>query len=88
MEFHEDSGQTEAQEEGSEPNGKVQTSVVGDANLINHLQIPSRSLLVRYGPISLGAWFFFVFVEQQAHDSALASRLVCVVESLRGIFPS
>jgi hypothetical protein len=48
----------------------------GTPTLINHLQIPSRILYVRYSPISLGACFFFILVEQQAHDSALrASRL-------------
>ena len=48
---------------------------VGDANLINHLQIPSRILYVRYSPISLSAWFFFVLVEQQTHNSALRVSL-------------
>src|SRR5580692_2955442 len=47
----------------------------GTPTLINHLQIPSRILYVRYSPISLGACFFFIFVEQQVHDSALRASL-------------
>jgi len=39
------------------------------------LQIPDRILYVRYSPISRGACFFFVFVEQQAYNSALRVAL-------------
>jgi hypothetical protein len=38
-------------------------------------QIPSRILQVGYGPVRLGAWFFFVFVQPKAQNSALRIRL-------------
>jgi hypothetical protein len=41
----------------------------GTPTLSTTCKSPSRILDVRYGPISLGAWFFFVFVER-AHVHA------------------
>ena len=38
----------------------------------NHLQIPSRILWVRYGPISLGAWFFFILSQLRFWPAAAA----------------